>query len=249
MNPSHHQIYRLAPRGGVGLSCDKAGVALGAVDLVRVSADAEGRRHSEVRPRERLDWLLNKAYGPQPEDVVLRLHRGLRRAASAIEKGDLCLAGIETVLLRLPDLTPLALAKLSEVVKLEKWGTAWQYQPRVPEGQTGGGQWTKEEGASRGLAVDATARVAVHLSSKPEPRPDDGVYRPSIDAPRIIPVGGAEEEENSRRSGQYVFNTASVWRSALKVTHETSKITYPTKYRRTFRTYQLNVAVGAEIFR
>jgi hypothetical protein len=55
----------------------------------------------------------------------------LGRAAAAIEVGDLCLAGIETVLLRLPDLTPSALAKLAE---LEKGGTTWQDEPRVPPG-------------------------------------------------------------------------------------------------------------------
>ena len=77
---------------------------------------------------------MSAAYGPQPEDVSLRLHRGLRRAASAIEAGDLCLAGIEAVLLGLPDLTPPALAKLAEFAELEKGGTAWQDQPRVPAG-------------------------------------------------------------------------------------------------------------------
>ena len=116
--PSHElavaRMYRLTPRGGGGLACDKAGVALGAAELVRVGADAEGRRRCEVRPPQALARILSAAYGPQPEEVVLRLHRGLRRAATAIEVGDLCLAGIETVLLGLPDLTPSALAKLAK---------------------------------------------------------------------------------------------------------------------------------------
>jgi hypothetical protein len=99
MNLPLIQTYRLAPRGRGGLACDKAGVALGAADLVRVGADAAGRRRCEVRPRQGLGRIVSAAYGPQPEDVILRLHRGLRRAASAIEAGDLCLAGIETVLL------------------------------------------------------------------------------------------------------------------------------------------------------
>ena len=73
---------------------------------MRVGADAAGRRRCEVRPRQALGRIVSAAYGPQPEDVILRLHRGLSRAATAIEAGDLCLAGIETVLLRLPDLTP-----------------------------------------------------------------------------------------------------------------------------------------------
>ncbi len=47
------RMYRLAPRGAGGLACDKAGVALGAADLVRAGADAAGRGRCEVRPRQR----------------------------------------------------------------------------------------------------------------------------------------------------------------------------------------------------
>ena len=118
------RMYRLAPRGGDGLTCDEAGVALGPADLVRIGADAAGRRRCEVRPRQTLERILVAAFGTQPEDVILRLDSGLHRAAEAIEAGDLCLAGIEAVLLRLPDLTSSALAKLAEVAELEKGGTA-----------------------------------------------------------------------------------------------------------------------------
>jgi hypothetical protein len=128
MHMSPIRTYRLAPlarRGG--LACDRAGVALGPADLVRVSEDA-GRRSYEMPPRMALARILGAAYGPQPESVVLRIHRGLRRAAAAIEAGDLCLAGIEAVLLRLPDLTRRALAEIAE---LEKSGS-WENQPRFP---------------------------------------------------------------------------------------------------------------------
>ena len=171
MNFPLARMYRLAPRGGGGLACDKAGVALGAADLARVGADAGGRRRCEVRPPQGFGRILSAAYGPQPEDVILRFHRGLRRAAKAIEAGDLCLAGIETVLLRLPDLTPQALAKLAEVAELEKGGTAWQDEPRVPAGQPDGGQWTTGEGA--GGATTVPARPAAPDSprvSAPPPR-------------------------------------------------------------------------------
>jgi hypothetical protein len=102
------QMHRLAPRGGGGLACDSEGVALGPADLVRRDAKVLGGRRYEVRPRPGLGRIVGVAYGPQSEDVILRLHRGLCRAASAMEAGNLCLAGIEIVLLRLPDLTPLA---------------------------------------------------------------------------------------------------------------------------------------------
>jgi hypothetical protein len=206
MNLPLTQIYRLAQRGGGGLACDKAGVALGAADLVRVGADAMGRRRYEVRPRQGLGRILSTAYGPQPEDAVFRLHRGLRRAASAIEAGDLCLAGIETVLLALPDLTPPALAKLAEVAELEKRGTAWEYQPRVPPGQSDGGQWTTEGGAGGARALDAKPAAplsppAAASSQKPALLLDDGVYRPGIDAPHVIPTAGEEEEKEPAPRG------------------------------------------------
>jgi hypothetical protein len=198
-------MYRLAPRGGGGLACDRAGVALGAAALARVGADAAGRRRCEVRPRQALGQILTAAYGPQPEAVILRLHRGLRRAATAIEAGDLCLAGIEAVLLRLPDLTPSALAKLAEVAELEKGGTAWQDEPRVPAGQPDGGQWTTGEGAGGAPAVAGkpAAPVSAHETTpaqNPHLALDGGVYRPGVDDPHIILTGGAEEEEASRRS-------------------------------------------------
>jgi hypothetical protein len=205
MNFPLARMYRLAPRGGGGLACDKAGVALGLADLARVDADAAGRRRCEVRPRQALGQILSAAYGPQPEAVVLRLHRGLRRAAKAIEAGDLCLAGIEAVLLGLPDPSPQALAKLAEVAELEKGGTAWQDEPRVPAGQPDGGQWTTGEGAGGAPTVPAkpAAAVSPHVPA-PHPQPplplDDGVYRPGADDPRVILTGGAEEEAESRRS-------------------------------------------------
>jgi hypothetical protein len=149
-----------------------------------------------------LGRILSAAYGPQPQDVILRIHCGLSRAAKAIEAGDLCLAGIETVLLGLPDPSPQALAKLAE---LEKGGTAWQDEPRVPAGRPDGGQWTTVEGAGGAPTVPAkpAAAVSPHVSA-PRPEPpvplDDGVYRPGVDDPRVILTGGAEEEAEPRRS-------------------------------------------------
>jgi hypothetical protein len=205
MNSPSITIYRLSPRGGGGLACDKAGVALGPTDLVRIGAHVAGRRRYETRSPQALGCILSTAYGAQPEGVILRLHRGLRRAASAIEAGDLCLAGIETVLLALPDLTPSALAKLARGAELEKGGTAWENQPRVPAGQSDGGQWTADGGSAGAPTFDAqsAARTSPHAptSSSELAFPiDDGVYRPETDAPRITLTAGPEEETESRGS-------------------------------------------------
>lgn len=204
MNLPLVEIFRLHPRGGGGIACDKAGVTLGAGELVRVGVDSLGRLNCEVAPPAALERVLAAAYGRQPEAVVLRLHSGLRRAAAAFEAGDLCLAGIETVLLRLPDLTRSALEKLAEVAKLEKWGTPWQDQPRVPAGQTGGGQWTTtgDVGGPPAVGAKPAARgSAQDPNPGQEPPPvDDGVYRPGSGDAQVTLTGGAEEEDPSRRS-------------------------------------------------
>ena len=94
MKISPESCYRLVPRGGAGLACDNGGVALGAVDLVRTRLDARRARRCDVRSPDETGRVLTIAYGRQRDEVVLRLHWGLRRAARWIEAGDLCCAGI-----------------------------------------------------------------------------------------------------------------------------------------------------------
>ena len=144
MNLPVGRSYRLVGRGEAGLVCDKDGVALGAVDLARAVLDARGVRKCEVRPIGEVGQVLRVAYGPQPDEMVSRLHRGLHRAAKWIAAGDVGRAGIEAVMLRLPDLTPVAVAKLAQVTNLEKGSDAWESEPRIAAGQTGGGQWTTD---------------------------------------------------------------------------------------------------------
>jgi hypothetical protein len=140
--------YRLVARGRAGLACDEGGLALGLVDLVRLRLSPTGARHYEVRSAADVDQIMRVAYGPQSEAVVSRLHRGLCRAAAAIEAGDLGRAGVEAVKLRLPELAPEAMAKLGEITDLQKDGSPWKDEPRVPAGQTGGGQWTTDGAAA-----------------------------------------------------------------------------------------------------
>jgi hypothetical protein len=165
--------YRLMARGGPGLSCDDDGVALGGVDLARVSRNADGVTRCEVRPPADIGQILRAAYGPQNDASVLRLHRGLRRAAGWLEAGDLASAGIEAVMLSLPDLTPEAMTKLAAMADLEKAGNAaWQTEPRLPAGQTGGGQWTAGGGTAAAKPTASKPRLggrAKRPSRKPTP--------------------------------------------------------------------------------
>jgi hypothetical protein len=171
--------YRLVPRGGEGLACDKDGLALGAVDLARVRLDARGVRRCEVLSADEIGQILRTAYGPQPDGVVLRLHRGLRRAAASIEAGDLGRAGVEAVTLGFPDLTPGAMAKLAEIADLEKRNMAWETEPRIPRGQAGGGQWTTDGGG----APTAAAKPAGSPST-------EGARRERIEPRRPLGVAG-----------------------------------------------------------
>jgi hypothetical protein len=204
MNFPIDYLYRLSDRGGAGLSCDAQGLALGSAELARVHLDDGGFRHCEVRSPGVLAQVLKAAYGPQPERVVQRLHRGLRRTAAWLEAGDLCQAGVEAVMLRIPDLTPTAVVKLAEFSGLEKRGAPWKDEPRLPVGRAGGGQWTTDgdgSAASEAALVDAPLSAPAPVwttplapRAAPEPTLDDGVYRPGSNGPRLIQVGAPPEE-------------------------------------------------------
>jgi hypothetical protein len=106
----------------------------------------------------------------------------------------------------LPDLSPVAMAKLAASSDLAKDG-AWQNEPRVPAGQPGGGQWTTG-GAASAEPASAPNRQPTGGKSHDE-RPsavgrsgggeggsdllDDGVYHPGADIPALLPVGGGSE--------------------------------------------------------
>jgi hypothetical protein len=166
MNTALRSSHRLVKRSGSGLACDEDGVALGAVNLVSASADAGGVRRCAVRSPDEISNILRTAYGPQPTEVVLRLHRGLRRTAAWIEAGDVGRAGVEALMLRLPDLTPEAMLKLDEIADLEKRNAAWETEARIPAGQTGGGQWTAGDGPA---ATADTRPVQTAMIRRPQP--------------------------------------------------------------------------------
>ena len=192
---------RLVARGGSGLACDNDGVALGAVSLVEVSPVVAQTGRWRVRPIEELGEILLQAYGVESGELVQRCHRALTRVAAQFEAGDLALAALEAVLIGLPDLTSQALAKLAGIADAEKAGTAWQDQPRVPAGQTGGGQWTSDGGAAAPAQLDDRAAQsgeqgpATASTGGAKPQLDDGVYRPGENSPVLMHTGGGADEE------------------------------------------------------
>jgi hypothetical protein len=133
-------MFRLTNRGGNGLCCDLRGVALGPIALVE-AAEANGRRVYRVRPAEEVARTLVLAYAPFTSDDLVRRLSGLDVAARALEAGDIAKAAVATVLLKLPPLSPEAMAKLAHDPTLKKYNPD---QPRVPKGQPDGGQWARE---------------------------------------------------------------------------------------------------------
>ena len=158
--------YRLVGRGGAGLTCDKDGLALGGVSLAQVLLGGDGAHRCEVRAPDDIGQILQMAYGRQSDGVAQRIHRGLRRAAAALEAGNLGCASIEAVKLGLPDLAPAAMIKLSRIADLEKANTAWRTEPRTPRGQTGGGQWT----TGGAIASTADVKPPANVSGRAGPR-------------------------------------------------------------------------------
>jgi hypothetical protein len=194
-------MYRLSARGGPGLACDKDGIALGAASLVHARLGTGGARRCDVRSTGAIRRVLATAYGPQPDEVVQRLHRGLRRAAASIESGDLALAGIEAVMLGLPDVTPEAMSKLAEIADLEKGGAAWEDEDRVPAGRPNGGEWTSGDDGADWITDANDPRLATVKPATPALRLDDGVYRPGLDHPFVTLVGGPEDDDERARIG------------------------------------------------
>jgi hypothetical protein len=131
------------------LACDGQGIALGPTPLV-VATGKGGAGRCSVIPIEGLEQALTLAYGAQSPATVKRCHAGLRRIAARLEEGDVASAGVEAVFLRFDPISRGGMAKLRNADDLLKDGTAWQDQPRVPAGETGGGQWTSEGGTAGG---------------------------------------------------------------------------------------------------
>lgn len=101
---------------------------------------------SKWRPRNRalLERLFAKGYGI-PVDLRWRITQ-LDYVAQALNKHDFSLASISLVRTELP---PLPSAKQAWVMAKAdglavKYGSTWENEPRIPAGNSGGGQWATD---------------------------------------------------------------------------------------------------------
>lgn len=194
------RTYRLVRKGEPGLTCDAEGVALGGVPLVSASAHADGGSRWQVRRRDEIGDILELGYGRQEQGVVDRCHRGLRRVAAQLEAGDLALAAMEALMLRLPDLDPEGMAKLAAAGALRKDGDAWMNEPRVSAGQSDGGQWTTGGGTSSVASNGASAGSEPGAGGKP-PRDDHSAPAASDLAPEIIVTSPVHQSRRPNANG------------------------------------------------
>jgi hypothetical protein len=148
----------------LGISCDESGVFIaGDVPLVVRSQKAAGLAIYQARPPQTLAALLARAYGA---DIDFSAHMvGLSRIAQYMTDGKWVLAKIAAVQLRLSS-APDAVA----LKKLLADGTTRcscdrpkrpkrrshrarkgdvSNEPRIPAGQSGGGEWTTDGGSER----------------------------------------------------------------------------------------------------
>jgi hypothetical protein len=162
--------FRLGERGGPGLACDRDGIALGPATLVD-AVEAIGQRLYRRRQDAEIARILDLAYGRQKPRDLARCLSKLDVAVRALEDGNLPLAGIATVLLRLPPLTAAAFGKLARAESLAK------YSPDQPRDEHG--RWTSEAAAAAcrspptttAPVATRTAAARQRASSLPRPSP------------------------------------------------------------------------------
>lgn len=122
MLPAGHHLWRLSAGGdrNLGLCCTEEGLFLGRTPLI----ERRGSTYA-IRPQADLDRLLDQAYGGKP--AAARVIAGLATVAAALAQGNLALAQIAAVHMRLPDL-PDALARAcleAEDLLIKHGTTAW----------------------------------------------------------------------------------------------------------------------------
>jgi hypothetical protein len=198
MNALPGRFYRLVLRDHPGVSCDETGIALAGVPLVWKSQSDESATF-DMRSAEGIGEVLSLAYGDQPPEVVGMAWRGLKRAASQLEAGNHPAAALEALMIGLPQVSPSRLPKLLGLSTLGKGGDSWQDEPRVPAGQTGGGQWTSGGAGAGEVGSDRPIKEPAEAPGHHDV--DDGVYHPATDRPTLLQVGGPEDAEEGFRHG------------------------------------------------
>jgi hypothetical protein len=166
--------FALSDQHGHGVSCDQAGVFVGAVPLLEPCRNCGGFQKWRPRPMDELNRDLSKRYGvPIEFDAKLE---GLAAIARALDRGDFLHAHIATLHLQIPDPPPLAkappsateldaLAKELRASNMLKQDWDPQKHPRWPAGSPDsiGGRFAPDDADLDGASADesnASTRTA-----------------------------------------------------------------------------------------
>jgi hypothetical protein len=183
--------FALSDQRGYGVSCDVAGVFVGAVPLLESCRSCGGFQKWRLRPLDEINRDLSRSYGV-PVDFGAKM-QGLAAIAGALDRGDLLHAHIATLHLEIPD--PPALSKgaqsATELVALAKelhasamlerdWDPA--KHPRWPAGSPDsiGGRFAPGD-ASAGTSPDESRRSRTAQLAPTIPIPFEAI------APRGFP--------------------------------------------------------------
>lgn len=166
MDPYAIGEFSLASRNGDGrrpyLNANGVFIGLGTPVLERNIAG-----HWKPRNSDELGWLSKSGYGHAVDK--LRVERGLQRVANALNKGDPSLAAIALVHCEFPPLNSLddatRMAKTDGL--LRKYNPDVADEPRVPAGETGGGEWTDGKGGGTATIVDDHSADSAVTSPSP----------------------------------------------------------------------------------
>lgn len=188
-----------------GVSCDESGVFIaGDVVLVTRSLSANGRPIYRARPVQEISRLLKSAYGT---GIDFSAHiDGLDRIARYMTEGKWGLAKIATVQLRLPDVSDdLALATLltAEANLIAKCCSRCttnktrkrdvSNEPRIPAGQSGGGEWTTGDGGA--MPTSNPLLIPAQAITAPIPLPFELPLPPTDVTPFPIEIPGSNLRE------------------------------------------------------
>jgi hypothetical protein len=160
-------LFRLAPVGGdgSGVWCDEGGVFIGpGIALVARRPDDQGQMRFAPLPVAHLSKVLSSGYD-EPVDAGPLLP-GLARVAAALENGDLALANIALVHLRIAPFANALNAEMAGITdRLLKADWDEEEHPRYPGGadEGKGGQFAPKDasvGATTATAAAATGTAA-----------------------------------------------------------------------------------------
>jgi hypothetical protein len=224
-----------------GISCDESGVFIaGDVPLVVRSLEAGGGVLYRARTPRKLAALLELAYGT---GIHFSAHiAGLERIARYMTEGKWVLAKIAAVQLRLPNVSnDLALKKVLAVGtsitkhcscdRLKRRRQSSHHarkgdvsnEPRIPAGQSGGGEWTTDGGSEKPMSNPLVVPAQAIAPPMPMPWIDLLPDLPTEVTPLPLQIPNGEARELPKNPYPDRPDCAAQWAAAYELCNSKRK--------------------------